>query len=150
MPKLKRNKPLGAPQGENIAIFRPKKIVKPKKVLPEITEHQLTPSKHTLRSRTALPDPFPDLAEKTRKELGLFPYGRNLVVSKDDLITLQNFYLTVRNIPMPHTLISHFETQHNLLRKVLGLVPLEDIQPLVPVNEITVNKYKCHCLVRKK
>jgi hypothetical protein len=126
-----------------------KRIKKEKKpALNPLLDHTFNLVPIVSKSKTALPDPYPDLDDKTRAYLGLFPYGQNIIVSKSSLNKLQNFYLDIRDIPLPHTLINHFSEQLNLLRNVLGLISIEDweAKQLADVPSYKSHKkYRCLC-----
>jgi hypothetical protein len=142
--------PVGAPQGSKL----PPRLATKKASPTEVYEHKLLKKdQYPLRARTALPDQHPDLDEKAKAKLGLWPYDSNIVCSKLDLVALQNFYLEIRDIPLPNQVLDVFEKQHNLLRKILQLVPLEDIEPLVKSNIETYQgpkRYQCKCFKGKK
>lgn len=146
----KPSKPLGAPQGTMTRRVFPKT---PTREETPVIIHTLKKENYPERSRTALPDPYPELSEKSKAYLKLWPYGTNLLVSKSDLATLQQFYLAIKDIPLPDSLIPHFEKQHNLLRKALGLIPLEDLEAKwkeESSNFSTQPKYICKCFKTRK
>jgi hypothetical protein len=141
--------PLGAPQGKNLPPRLTEKKVKPT----EVFQHKLlNKDQYPPRARTAIPDPYPDLDEKIKAKLDLWPYGQNIIVDKKDLVGLQNFFLDVRDIPMPLELISHFEKQHDQIRKILQLLSLEDIQSFTKPGEPYEGPkmYSCKCFRGKK
>jgi hypothetical protein len=145
--------PLGAPQSQALPV-RLKTPPQPKERATEVYEHKLlTKDKYPLRSKSHLPDPHADVNEKAKAELGLWPYGQNIVVAKADLVTLQNFYLSIRDIPIPNQVLDLFDKQHALLRKVLQLIPLEDLEDQFKQDMASYEgpkRYQCKCFKAKK
>jgi len=93
--------------------------------------------------------------EDLKKSLGIHPFGTKFLIERKDIIALQNFYLDINAIPMPKTLQEHFNKQHNLLRNILGLIPLEEkdkqMQEISPSNPGFLDKqYICTCYSSKK
>jgi hypothetical protein len=140
---------VGAPQGKTL----PPRLTEKKNKPTEVFQHKLYKKEdYPVRPRTAMPDPHPDLDEKIKAKLDLWPYGSNIIVDKKDLVGLQNFFLEIRDIPMPAELISHFEKQHNQIRKILQLLSLEDIQSFTRPGEPYEGPkfYSCKCFKGKR
>lgn len=105
--------------------------------------------------KTALPDPFPELDEKSRAYLKLYPYGENLIISKKQISKLLSFYMDMREVPFPETVNRQLKEQMEHIRALLNLVNVEDIdsewkkvlgeswQPLYPY-------YTCTCYKKKR
>ena len=147
------SKPIGAPQGSALPPHLLKSKKPPKVLETPIYEHRLmTKEQYPPRPRTAIPDPYAELSEEVKAQFGLWPYDSNIIIDKRQLVELQDFFLNIREIPLPSSVIHHFESQHNIIRKILQLVPLEDIESLSKPGEKYVGPktYKCRCYKSKK
>lgn len=93
--------------------------------------------------------------DEIKKELGIYPFGSKILVDRKDIISLQNFYLDVLETPLPKGILEHFNKQHNALRKLLGLVSLEEkekeaLKVSPSAETFLMKQYVCSCQKKKK
>jgi len=101
--------------------------------------------------KTKLPDVFPDLPDNVRSYLKLWPYGDNIILNKKHITKLMKFYFEARNLPLPSSTINAFTEHMNLLREILNLTTLEEMEEkeLSQGFSSTYPKYKCSCNEKK-
>jgi hypothetical protein len=115
----------------------------------------LKPEQKPARGRTRKEDPWTELPERTRSYLKLWPYGKNIIIDRNALANLQNFFVKIHELPLPNTLWEELNTFQNQVRSIIELISLEDVeeqrqqtmkehwQPFNP-------NYICKCNTRKR
>lgn len=98
---------------------------------------------------TKLPNPFPELPEKSKSYLKLWPYGSNIVINKKQVSKLMNFYMDMANTPLPSHVHEKFQEHMRLLREMLNLCSVEDNDSkwaeITKESRPTFPKYVCKC-----
>lgn len=107
------------------------------------------------RPHTRKPDPWPDLPEKVRSYLKLWPYGSNIVVDRRRIHQLQNFFIAIRELPLPDTLWKELNKFQNEVRDIIELISVEEFEVQ---NQARLKEhwepfnpnYNCKCHTRKR
>jgi len=107
--------------------------------------------------KTALPDPFPDLDDKTRAYLKMWPYGDNIVINRKRIAELLRFYMEIRDLPLPESLQYKLKEQMEYTRSLVNLISIDESernsewkQILGEAWEPTYPYYKCKCVTKKR
>lgn len=90
------------------------------------------------------------IADKTKRSLGIFPFGTNVIVDKRQLVKLQNLFVDLKGYQIPDQiydmLIKHFDE----IRKCVGLISFEEYEiekkkSFPNTFEPTFTTYNCKC-----
>ena len=107
--------------------------------------------------RTALPDPFPELDEKSRAYLKLWPYGSNLIIGKHQISRLLDFFFKIKDMPLPIGLNNELKEQLNYVRSLVNLVTIDESELNSEWKEILNENwspmypfYTCKCHSKKR
>jgi len=107
--------------------------------------------------KTYLPDPFPELDDKTRAYLRLWPYGDNIVINRKHLAELLPFYMDIREMPLPEDLQRKLKDQMEYTRGLLNLITIEESERNSELRKIlgenwqpTFPYFKCKCQNKKR
>jgi hypothetical protein len=105
--------------------------------------------------KTALPDPFPELDEKSRAYLKMWPYGENIIINKRQISKLLTFFMDIREMPLPQILNNKLKEQMEYIRSLLNLVSVEESESewkqLLHKNfEPFYPYYTCTCSTKKR
>lgn len=110
-------------------------------------------SDYPAQSGTKLPDPFPELPDKARSYLKLFPYGENIIINKKYISRLMSFYMKIKDTPLPQSVQTDFTEHMRMLRELLNLCTIEDSDArwdeIIKDNKPTFPKYICKCEKKK-
>lgn len=126
-------------------------VEKPAAPLKEVTTLKERPE----RSHTRIPDPWTDLPEKVRSYLKLWPYGSNIIVDRRRIQHLQNFFIAIRELPLPDTVWRELNTFQNEVRDIIELISIEAFEEQNKARlkehwEPFSPTYNCKCHTRKR
>ena len=105
--------------------------------------------------KTLLPNPFPELPEKVKSYLNLYPYGDNIIINQRLATKLMKFFFSVRDIPMPNTLQEKFDDFMKHCRELLNMISEEEVnerrqKEMGEFYEPIYLRYQCKCANKKR
>src|SRR5690348_5409955 len=108
-----------------------------------------------MRKKKATEPQAPVITDEIKQLLGLEPFGKNVIVPKSELTSLQNMFLELHKIPVPTDVFRVLLRYCDKVRSLLGLCSIEELSDQWAAQRgesarYEAQQYICNCSRRQR